>query len=150
MIDGHHEMNLALSAHVRNWSCKFCDLICVQLYIHFVTVLSAIPPSFSLSVVTEESDSYGPKVGPLSVTLKFTYTANYPDEIPLFEVIDSDGLPDDTDNDEIIELSRTQVRSMDCFTIIIIIIHAFIKRRNPTCRSKALNNDVAEVKCKAN
>jgi len=117
MIDGQHEMNLALSAHVRNWSCKFCDLICVRLYIHFVTVLSAIPPSFSLSVVTEESDSYGPKVGPLSVTLKFTYTANYPDEIPLFEVIDSDGLPDDTDNDEIIELSRTQVRSMDCFTM---------------------------------
>jgi len=32
----------------------------------------------------------------------------------------------------------------------IIIIHAFIKRRNPTCRSKALNNDVAEVTCKAN
>jgi len=31
-----------------------------------------------------------------------------------------------------------------------IIIHAFIKRRNPTCRSKALNNDVAEVTCKAN
>ena len=37
------------------------------------------------------------------------------------------------------------------FTLIImIIIHAFIKRRNPTCRSKALNNDVAEVTCKAN
>jgi len=34
--------------------------------------------------------------------------------------------------------------------LLIIIIHAFIKRRNPTCRSKALNNDVAEVKCKAN
>jgi len=34
--------------------------------------------------------------------------------------------------------------------IIIIIIHAFIKRRNPTCRSKALNNDVAKVTCKAN
>jgi len=34
--------------------------------------------------------------------------------------------------------------------IIIIIIHAFIKRRNPTCRSKALNNDFAEVTCKAN
>ena len=34
--------------------------------------------------------------------------------------------------------------------VIIIIIHAFIKRRNPTCRSKALNNDVAEVTCKAN
>ena len=34
--------------------------------------------------------------------------------------------------------------------IIIIIIHAFIKRRNPTCRSKALNNDVTKVTCKAN
>ena len=33
---------------------------------------------------------------------------------------------------------------------IIIIIHAFIKRQNPTCRSKALNNDVAKVTCKAN
>ena len=34
--------------------------------------------------------------------------------------------------------------------IIIIIIHAFIKRRNPTCRSKALNNDVTKETCKAN
>jgi len=38
-----------------------------------------------------------------------------------------------------------------CLTvIIIIIIHAFIKHRNPTCRSKALNNDVTKVTCKAN
>ena len=34
--------------------------------------------------------------------------------------------------------------------VIIIIIHAFTKRRNPTCRSEALNNDVAKVTCKAN
>jgi len=34
--------------------------------------------------------------------------------------------------------------------LIIIIIHAFIKRRNPTCRSKALNNDIAKVTRTAN
>jgi len=30
------------------------------------------------------------------------------------------------------------------------MIHAFLKRRNPTCRSKALNNDIARVTRKAN
>lgn len=61
-------------------------------------------------MVSEEVDPYGPKIEPLSVTLQFTYGPKYPDEEPLFELVDVDGLPDDSDSDDITDLINTQVQ----------------------------------------
>nr|CAB3265834.1 RWD domain-containing protein 1-like [Phallusia mammillata] len=95
-----------------------------SIYPDSFNVISSDPHCFTVCVVSEEADAYGPQIESLSVTLKFTYTSKYPDAEPLFELADVDGLPDDSDVVEISDLISTQIEENLGMVMVFTIVSA--------------------------
>ena len=74
----------------------------------FLKVLSENPQRFCIKVETSNDDDWS-DVGPLTASLQFTFTSNYPEEAPLFELIDSTGFLDDSNVNKINDIVDEQV-----------------------------------------
>ena len=53
------------------------------------------PPSFCINIETTDAVEEDENVPSLSTELQFTYSTNYPEEAPFFEIMNSQGFTDD-------------------------------------------------------
>jgi len=90
-----------------------------SIYPESFTCISTEPCSFSLKVCSEDDEN---EQDPVSVTLQFTYTDTYPDDKPIFEVLDLEGSFDEEQTESLNELINTQMdENLGCVMIFTIM-----------------------------
>lgn len=99
-------MEVSWQKQVDNWKAFIFTLLLAKLFL-FVVVTEE-PYCFSLVIASAEADNKEEDLD-LDVSLQFTFTPDYPDEAPLFEVQSANGFSDDCHIDKISTLIEEQV-----------------------------------------
>jgi len=86
-------------------------------------VLTEEPPCFCINIETTDAGENDEAVPPLSTELQFTYSATYPEEAPLFEVLGTQGFSNDDRINKINDVVAEQV-----WTIIVRIVTIISKK----------------------
>jgi len=92
-----------------------------SIYSESFVCLSKDPCCFSLQVCSEDDDNEQETVG---VTLQFTYTKKYPDEKPLFEIVDIDGSFDEEQITSLNDLIDTQLEENLGMVMVFTVMSA--------------------------
>nr|XP_002128914.1 RWD domain-containing protein 1-like [Ciona intestinalis] len=92
-----------------------------SIYPDSFTIVSTDPTAFSLKISTEESILDADKAI-ISVTLKFTYAKKYPDEAPLFEVLEEENFPFENTGEKLEVLIEEQIEeNLGCVMVFTIM-----------------------------
>lgn len=94
-----------------------------SIYPESFTCISDNPCSFSVKVCSEDDEN---EQEPVSVTLQFTYPETYPDEKPLFEIVDLEGTFDEAQTDALNELINTQMEE-NLGTVMVFTIMSAVQ-----------------------
>ncbi|XP_008565962.1 PREDICTED: RWD domain-containing protein 1 isoform X1 [Galeopterus variegatus] len=96
-----------------------------SIYPDSFTVLSENPPSFTITVTSEA----GENDETVQTTLKFTYSENYPDEAPLYEIFSQENL-EDNDVSDILKLLALQAEENLGMVMIFTLVTAVQEKLN--------------------
>uniref|UniRef100_A0A8D0BUG4 RWD domain-containing protein 1 n=1 Tax=Salvator merianae TaxID=96440 RepID=A0A8D0BUG4_SALMN len=96
-----------------------------SIYPDSFTVLSENPTSFTITVTSEA----GQDNETVQATLKFTYAENYPDEVPVYELLSQENL-EDNDIRDILKLLQEQTEENLGMVMIFTLVSAVQEKLN--------------------
>ncbi|XP_007429119.1 RWD domain-containing protein 1 [Python bivittatus] len=96
-----------------------------SIYPDSFTVLSENPTSFTITVTSEA----GENDETVQTTLKFTYSENYPDEVPLYELLSHENL-ENNDITDILKLLQEQAEENLGMVMIFTLVSAVQEKLN--------------------